>query len=66
MPKFLDSHPLKGTNPEALKKFQNGVTLIIPVGNSITVFSGSVILIESGGAIIIIFSSFPKNNFKFL
>jgi hypothetical protein len=23
MPKFLDSHPLKGTNPETLKKLQN-------------------------------------------
>ena len=23
MPKFLDSHPLKGTNPESLKKLQN-------------------------------------------
>ncbi len=23
MPKFIDSHPLKGTNPETLKKLQN-------------------------------------------
>ena len=23
MPKFLDSHPLKGANPETLKKLQN-------------------------------------------
>ena len=23
MPKFLDSHPLKGTSPETLKKLQN-------------------------------------------
>ncbi len=23
MPKYLDSHPLKGTNPETLKKLQN-------------------------------------------
>ncbi len=23
MPKFIDSHPLKGTSPETLKKLQN-------------------------------------------